>query len=187
MRILIGIYAISVVIPFATLRAQQSAAAQRSTLWQRIQVTTPQSHLGQRVDQLRQFDRGSVLPADERRPWLVSRQLASQTDSVRVRRRHLLAGLALLVVTLYLHRRGRSPWFTGIPMLFMLASTVVAMVSNLRGFWDQWDQGGGPLFVVGAILLLMALWLVFEAIAALSRIRGAEPLDSLEIDFGSDG
>lgn len=84
----------------------------------------------------------------------------------------LLAGLTLLVVTLYLAQRGRNPWFTGVPMAFMLGSTVIAMVENLRGFWRQWDSGGAPLFVVGAILLALALWLVAEALVAFRRMRG---------------
>ena len=70
----------------------------------------------------------------------------------------LLAGLALLAVTLYLVKRRRNPWFTGVPMLFMLASTVVAMLSNLRDFWRQWDEGGGALFVVGLVLLVLWVW-----------------------------
>ncbi len=95
----------------------------------------------------------------------------------------LLAGLALLVVTLYLVKRGRNPWFTGLPMLLMLVSTVVAMISNLRDFWRQWDEGGGALFVVGLILLVLAIWLVIESLAALARARRSEPLESMEITY----
>ena len=95
----------------------------------------------------------------------------------------LLAGLALLVVTLYLVKRGRNPWFTGVPMVFMLASTVVAMLFNLRDFWRQWDEGGGALFVVGLILLVLAIWLVIESLAALARARRSEPLESMEITY----
>jgi carbon starvation protein len=49
----------------------------------------------------------------------------------------LLAGLALLAVTLYLVQRGKSPWFTGVPMLFMAVTTILAMFSNLRDFWAR--------------------------------------------------
>ncbi|MCP4204762.1 MAG: carbon starvation protein A [bacterium] len=88
----------------------------------------------------------------------------------------LLAGLALLVVTLYLVQRGKNPWFTGVPMVFMLVSTLVAMVSNLRGFWLQWAEGGAILFVVGSILLLLALWLAVEAAYALAKARRTPPI-----------
>jgi len=95
----------------------------------------------------------------------------------------LLAGLALLVVTLYLVKRGRNPWFTGLPMLFMLVSTVVAMLSNLRGFYRQWGEGGGPLFVVGLVLLVLAVWLVIESAVALARARRGERLESMTINY----
>lgn len=95
----------------------------------------------------------------------------------------LLAGLALLVVTLYLAQRGRNAWFTGVPMVFMLVTTLTAMVSNLRDYWRQWGSGGGPLFVVGAILLILAIWLVVEAVVAFFKLRGATPKTSLEVEF----
>ena len=98
----------------------------------------------------------------------------------------LLAGLALLVVTLYLRQRGKNPWFTGLPMLFMLVSTVVAMIVNLGDFWRQWDRGGAVLFVVGSILLLLALWLLVEGALAFRRLRGRAPLETMAVRFGRD-
>ncbi|MFQ5525953.1 MAG: carbon starvation protein A [Thermoanaerobaculia bacterium] len=93
----------------------------------------------------------------------------------------LLAGLALLVVTLYLVQRGKNPWFTGMPMVFMLVSTLLAMVSNLRGFWSKWDEGGAMLFVVGTVLLLLALWLSVEAALALVRARRTPAIESMQV------
>jgi carbon starvation protein len=95
----------------------------------------------------------------------------------------LLAGLALLAVTLYLVARGRNPWFSGVPMLFMLVSTVVAMLSNLRDFWHQWAAGGGALFVVDLVLLVLAIWLVTESLAALMRVRRRPPLESMAVSY----
>jgi carbon starvation protein len=93
----------------------------------------------------------------------------------------LLAGLALLVVTLYLHQRGRNPWFTGLPMLFMMGSTLLAMVTNLRSFLAQWGTGGAMLFAVGSVLLVLAVWLAVEAVLALRRSRREGPRPGLEI------
>jgi carbon starvation protein len=93
----------------------------------------------------------------------------------------LLAGLALLTVSLYLHQRGKNPYFTAIPMLFMAVSTIVAMVSNLRDFWAQWDEGGSVLFVVGLMLLVLGFWLMGEAIAAVLRFRGKKPIDTMKV------
>ena len=95
----------------------------------------------------------------------------------------LLAGLALLVVTLYLYQRGRNAWVTGVPMVFMLISTVIAMITNLRRFWTQWSEGGAVLFVIGAALLVMALWLCVEAVLRFRQVRADPPLTSMAIDF----
>lgn len=93
----------------------------------------------------------------------------------------LLAGLALLVVTLYLAQRGRNAWVTGLPTVFMLVSTLIAMVTNLADFWRTRGEGGGILFAVGLILLVLALWLLVEGLAAFRRLRGRPPIESMEV------
>ncbi len=92
----------------------------------------------------------------------------------------LLAALALLVVTLYLRQRGRTIWFTAVPMAFMAVSTFTAMVFKLIGFWNP-GPGKDPqwlLLAVGAILFVLASWLLVEA--GLSLARG-DRTDSLDI------
>jgi carbon starvation protein len=84
----------------------------------------------------------------------------------------LLAGLTLMLATRYLSRRGSYAWVTGVPMLFILGSTLVAMCLNLARFIEA---GQGPLIVVGSILLLMAAWLCVEGILAMRRDRRARP------------
>ncbi|HKI85583.1 MAG TPA: carbon starvation CstA family protein [Thermoanaerobaculia bacterium] len=98
----------------------------------------------------------------------------------------LLAGLALLVVTLYLKQRGRNPYFTGIPMIFMLVTTLTAMVINLRDFWRQPASGGMMLFIVGLVLLVLALWLVFEAIVLTLKSGPGDRNRPLEVIFPSE-
>ncbi len=78
----------------------------------------------------------------------------------------LLAGLALLVASLYLHQRGRNPLYTGIPMVFMLVSTLTALIQNLVGFWNQ---NRILLFVVGTALLVTAGGIIIEALRAFLR------------------
>ncbi len=78
----------------------------------------------------------------------------------------LLAGLTLLVVTLYLYQRGRNPWFTGLPCAFMLVSTFTATIKQLGGFHER---GQTLLFVVGACLLLLAVGIVIEGLRAFLR------------------
>ncbi|NRA94702.1 MAG: carbon starvation protein A [Planctomycetes bacterium] len=84
----------------------------------------------------------------------------------------LLAALTLLTVTLYLKQRGKNPLFTGVPMLFMLVTAFTAMVANLGKFSGQWtfdDSADTILFTVGAVLLVLAIWVVVEALLATRR------------------
>lgn len=99
----------------------------------------------------------------------------------------LLAGLALMVATLYLLQRRRNPWVTGIPMAFMLVTTAVAMVANLRdfshGFSFEAKADGRPvpyeLFFVAVVLALLTAWLLVEAWRVFRRPRGS--YDGLEV------
>ena len=78
----------------------------------------------------------------------------------------LLAGLALLVVSLYLYQRGRNALYTALPMLFMLVSTLTAMISKLKGFYDR-DQY--LLLTVGGALLAIAAGIIIEGCRAFAR------------------
>ena len=84
----------------------------------------------------------------------------------------LLAGLALLVVAVYLVKRGKPAWPYLIPMAAMLLTTIIAIGMKLREYAasERW-----LLFSVGAAILLIALWLIVEAIGALIRTRRAVP------------
>lgn len=73
----------------------------------------------------------------------------------------LLAGLALLTVTMYLRRRGGYGYLvSGLPCLFMLFMTIWAVVSNELSFFKA---GKWLLTVINGATLLLALWMVFEA------------------------
>ena len=92
----------------------------------------------------------------------------------------ILAGLALLAVTLYLLRRGKPLVYTAAPMGFMLASTLTVMGTNLVGFWTA---GQWLLLATGAIVFTLAVWLVAEAALAVVRFRRNPVLDGLEVVF----
>ena len=92
----------------------------------------------------------------------------------------LLAGLALLAITLYLLRRGRPLVYTAAPMGFMLASTLTVMGTNLVGFWTA---GQWLLLATGATIFTLAVWLVLEAALAVARFRRNPVLDGLEVVF----
>ncbi len=90
----------------------------------------------------------------------------------------LLAALALLVVSLYLLERRRPSLPYVVPMLFMMASTLTAMVLKLRDFYVASEI---LLLVVGGCILLIALWLIVEAAVALIRLRRTGGRESLDI------
>lgn len=79
----------------------------------------------------------------------------------------LLAGLSLLVLSLFLLRLRRPVWVTAIPMAFLLLMTTWAMVINLLAFGRD-DQI--LLLVVGAAIFVLELWLLFEGTAAFRRV-----------------
>jgi len=82
----------------------------------------------------------------------------------------LLAGLALLVITLYLVKKGKPAIYTLLPMLFVLVMTGWAMVLNLRNLVSG---GNWPLTVIGGIVMVLNLWIIVEAIRAFARYRRA--------------
>ena len=90
----------------------------------------------------------------------------------------LLAGLALLVVSLYLIQRRRLALPYLIPMLFMMVTTVIAMTSKLRAFAAD---GNTTLLVVGSTITVMAIWLMVEAVLAVRRYMAEPPVEDLEI------
>jgi carbon starvation protein len=76
----------------------------------------------------------------------------------------LLAALALLVVTLYLRKKGGLKYLiSGIPCLFMLVITNWAMVENEISFINSQNW---MLAVIGAVIFALALWMTIEAVIA---------------------
>jgi len=92
----------------------------------------------------------------------------------------LLAGLALLTITVYLLRRGKPLVYTLVPMLFMLVSSMSAMVSNLIAFWTshQWI-----LLATDAVIFFLALWLAVESALAVLRFRRRPVTEGFEVEF----
>lgn len=91
----------------------------------------------------------------------------------------LLAALALLGVTVWLHQRGRSVWITLGPTIFMLAMTLWSLVLTAQVHVGRLKAGPAAAvqhveFVVVILLTGMALWLVVEALL-LARNRTQPP------------
>jgi len=75
----------------------------------------------------------------------------------------LLAALALLLVTLYLKRRGGLKFLvTAVPCLIMLVITNWAMVKNEIDFINK---GNWLLVIIGGGIFALSLWMTIEALA----------------------
>lgn len=85
----------------------------------------------------------------------------------------LLAGLTLLVITIMLVRRGRPAIYTLGPLVFLLAMTLIALLLQLKSFYDKQDW-----FLLGLdlVVLVAALLVTLECGAALKRAF-AEPVE----------
>jgi carbon starvation protein len=78
----------------------------------------------------------------------------------------LLAGITLMLISLWLYRLGRNPLPTLIPMAFLLTMTVWAMIQQVVFDWSGMGGAtGNPLlFVLGAVILGFATWILLEAV-----------------------
>jgi len=80
----------------------------------------------------------------------------------------LLAGLALLVITVWLARNHKPLWITVLPMLFMLGMTGWAMVISIQQFHAQNNR---LLLVISVITLLLEGWMLAESAIVLRTAR----------------
>lgn len=83
----------------------------------------------------------------------------------------LLAGLALLVVTVYLAYRKIALAYTMIPMIFMLFMTGWAMILNLNSFYAK---SNWMLFFIGLAVFALEIWMIIESAIVLRKVYGEE-------------
>ena len=82
----------------------------------------------------------------------------------------LLAGLALLVVFVWLRKLGKGTFFIAVPMLFMLVMTIWALIQLI------YQSGLNMIGVVSFFLLVLALILIVEAFrTTMLKTRSALP------------
>ncbi|MCA9304388.1 MAG: carbon starvation protein A [Phycisphaerales bacterium] len=84
----------------------------------------------------------------------------------------LLAGLALLVVTVWLVKSERPAWVSAVPMVFMLVMTGYAVVLLARSF-----AAADNLFLLGmsVVMLVLEIWIIVEAGLLLLRKPKEQP------------
>ncbi len=79
----------------------------------------------------------------------------------------LLAGLALLVITIYLAKKNVKIWYTALPMIFMVFMTGWAMLVNLRNFYGDTNW---LLFVIGSAVFALEIWMVAESVIVVRKV-----------------
>ena len=80
----------------------------------------------------------------------------------------LLAGMALIVITIYLKkkRKGLTYLITAIPALIILIMTIWAIFLNEFSYWES---GQGLLVFINALVFCLAIWMVIEGLISVLR------------------
>ncbi|QDU81510.1 Carbon starvation protein A [Polystyrenella longa] len=116
----------------------------------------------------------------------------------------LLAGLAFMVIVIYLWRRNKPIWFAAIPMVFMLLMPAYALLWNMFSsesgwFWPIKEMIDGTvvwewsnkhlLFLIGLLALGLQIWMVIEGAIILLKTRGKleDQLPPLPVSSVSSG
>ncbi len=81
----------------------------------------------------------------------------------------LTAGLALAVIAVWVTKSGRNATAIVIPLVFLLIMTSWALIVNLKNFVEAEDWVLAPL---DAVIFVLAMWLVVEALLALRGSTG---------------
>jgi carbon starvation protein len=84
-----------------------------------------------------------------------------------------LAALALIIITLYLERRGGLKWLVpGIPAVFMAVMTIWAVILNQVSFLGAHNI---LLTIINICILITAVWIAVEGIIKFFKILGKPP------------
>jgi len=97
----------------------------------------------------------------------------------------LLGGLAFLVITFWLWRRGKPIWFVALPLVFMLIMPAWAMLIQIPDWLDA-DQNSGEvnwaLVGIAAATIALELWMIVEAALLFPKVKNV-----VEVRDESDG
>jgi carbon starvation protein len=93
----------------------------------------------------------------------------------------LLGGLAFLVITFWLWRRGKPVWFVAVPTIFMLIMPAWAMLIQIPK-WLNPDSPNYLLAFIAISAMVLEAWMIIEAILAWPKAKGVleEALPPLE-------
>jgi len=90
----------------------------------------------------------------------------------------LMAGMALMIATLWLSKNKRPTTYTAVPMIFMLVTTISALIylanSGIQLYVaDPTKIGAGIAAFINVLLLILAFFMCYEGAKAFQKIRAA--------------
>ena len=94
----------------------------------------------------------------------------------------LLAGLAFLVITFYLWRRGTSMWFLVFPLVLMLVMPMWAMIYQIF-ISPGWLVAEQPKYLLGGIglaTIVLEIWMIIEAVRLFPKAKGVLEENALD-------
>jgi len=78
----------------------------------------------------------------------------------------LVAGVSLLVISVWLRKQGRAYVYTLVPMIFVGLATVASMLGEVQGYFQAFSERW-LLALMGSLILILDLWVVFEGMRVL--------------------
>lgn len=78
----------------------------------------------------------------------------------------LVAGVTLLVVSIWLRRQGKPVVYTLVPMLLVGIATVFAMTGEVLSYFQAWEERS-LLAISGSVILILDIWVLLEGFKVL--------------------
>lgn len=92
----------------------------------------------------------------------------------------LMAGLSLAIVVVILTHLRRPTWPVVIPLIFVTAMSLWAALLQLKSLFTSQNW---LLFCMDAIIVVATIWVIVEAVGAISRARKEAPLEWSDADL----
>jgi len=80
----------------------------------------------------------------------------------------LVAGVTLLMVSVWLRQQGRAYVYTLVPMVFVGIATVFSMLSEVCGYFGSFSEQW-LLAIAGSIILILDVWVIGESVRVLLK------------------
>lgn len=74
-----------------------------------------------------------------------------------------VAGITLLIVSIWLRKQGKPYLYTLVPMLFIGIATVFSMLSEVMGYYNDFSERW-LLAIMGTTILAFDVWVIFEGL-----------------------